>query len=182
MKQLVLAALMCLAAMSAKAQVLTSETVKNVHNELASKAKSDYVYNVDYTDNDITTMYVYKKDYADKDILLLKPYLKYDYTYASDGTLTNKVTYHWDSIKNCWTCATCHDYAVTTDGKYIVEYSRYNPDTDRFDQPSDRMVYSLIPYNGINSVSSYHREDPMSQFQLVGEMQVMDMPVLYALQ
>ena len=78
MKELITAILMCIAALGAKAQVLTSETIKNVHNEMTSKAKSEYVYNVDYTGNDITTMYVYKKNYAGKDVLMLKSFLKYD--------------------------------------------------------------------------------------------------------
>ena len=63
MKELITAILMCIAALGAKAQVLTSETIKNVHNEMTSKAKSEYVY---------------KKNYAGKDVLMLKSYLKYD--------------------------------------------------------------------------------------------------------
>ena len=179
MKELITGILMCIAALTAKAQVLTSETIKNVHNEMTSKANSEYVYNVDYTGNDITTMYVYKKEYAENDVLLLKSYLKYDYTYAEDGILTNKVAYRWDDLLNSWACTACYDYAVA-DGKYMIEYSRYNATANCFEQPVDRMVYSLIPFSGVNTVSSYHREDATSPFELIYEMEVMDEPVLYA--
>ena len=179
MKQLVIAIIMFLAALSAKAQVITSETIKNVHNEMMLTVENDYVYNVEYTGSNITTKYVYEKEFADKDIFLLKPYLKYDYTYASDGILTNKVCSRWDNIRNDWKRVACYDYAVA-EGQYTIEYSRYNPKTNGFDEPIDRTVYSLIPFNGINNVSCYHRDSSSSQFQLVSEIQVENSPILYA--
>jgi hypothetical protein len=42
MKHLVLAILMCIAALSAKAQVLTSETVKNGYETVVNMPASDY--------------------------------------------------------------------------------------------------------------------------------------------
>ena len=179
MKKFVFATLMCVAAMSAKAQVLTSESVNNVFDKMIHSSKSYFAYNVEMNGNDITTMYVYKKEYAENDVLLLKSYLKYDYTYAEDGILTNKVAYRWDDLLNSWACTACYDYAVA-DGKYMIEYSRYNATANCFEQPVDRMVYSLIPFSGVNTVSSYHREDASSPFELIYEMEVMDEPVLYA--
>ena len=177
MKQLVIAIIMFLAALSAKAQVITSETIKNVHNEMMLTVENDYVYNVEYTGSNITTKYVYEKEFADKDIFLLKPYLKYDYTYAADGTLASKVTYNWNDCLNNWTCAARHDYTVDS-AKYSVEYSRYNPITECFDQPTDKMVYSLMPNDGVSNVSSYHRVDSSSQFQLISEILITDQPLL----
>ena len=83
MKHLVLAILMCIAALSAKAQVLTSETVKNGYETVVNMPESDYVFNADYTEDDITTMYVYQRNDEGKDILLT-PYRKHEYTYATD--------------------------------------------------------------------------------------------------
>ncbi len=177
MKKLVFATMMCIAAMSAKAQVLTSETVKNVYEVVTNSSDSKFVFNADFTGQDITTMYVYRMNVDCRDMLTLKPHMKYDYTYAADGKVTSKVTYHWDDCMNSWNSTARHDYALA-DGKYIVEYSRYNPVEKCFDQPVDKMVYSLSPYD--NNVSSYHRNDSSSQFQLISEMQVVDLPVLFA--
>ena len=35
-------------------------------------------------------------------------------------------------------------------------------------------------FDNVNNVTSYHREGSSSQFQLVSEMQVIDLPVLFA--
>ena len=91
MKKLVFATMMCVAAMSAKAQVLTSETVKNVYEVVSNNSNSKFAYNADFTGNDITTMYVYQKSGDSKNVQLT-PYRKHDYTYAADGMLTSKVT------------------------------------------------------------------------------------------
>ena len=175
MKKLVFATMMCIAAMSAKAQVLTSETVKHVYEEVSTKANSKFAFNADYTGKDITTMYVYKMNGGRRDIVTLTPHMKYDYTYAADGTLTSKVTYRWDDCMSSWVSAARYDYAFDN-GKYSVEYSRYNHTAKCFDQPVDKMVYSMMPYQ--NNVSSYHRADPSSQFQLVSEILLMDLPLL----
>ena len=105
--------------------------------------------------------------------------MKYDYTYAADGTLTSKVIYVWTNKLNNWTRAARYDYILDLD-TYTVEYSRYNHRTDSFDQPVDKIVYSLISFDNVNNVTSYHREGSSSQFQLVSEMQVIDLPVLFA--
>ena len=175
MKKLFFATMMCIAAMSAKAQVLTSETVKNVYENVSTKADSKFAYNADYTGQDITTMYVYRMRGGHRDLLTLTPLMKHEYTYAADGKLTSKVTYRWDDCMNIWKNTARYDYSLVND-KYSVEYSRYNPTTKCFDQPVDKMVYSLLPYN--NNVSSYHRENPSSQFQLVSEIFIIDQPLL----
>ena len=179
MKKFVFATLMCVAAMSAKAQVLTSESVNNVFDKMIHSSKSNFAYNVEMNGNDITTMYVYKVKTTGNGLETLRQHMKYDYTYAADGTLTSKVTYHWNSDQNDWVCAARYDYTVGND-TYTVEYSRYNRKTASFDQPVDKIVYSLIPFDDVNNVSNYHREDSSSQFQLVSEMQVINLPILFA--
>ena len=54
MKKIVFATLMCIATMSAKAQILTTETVKHVYEEVSNQSNSDFVYNVDRQDNNIS--------------------------------------------------------------------------------------------------------------------------------
>jgi hypothetical protein len=80
---------MCIAALSAKAQVLTSETVKNGYETVVNMPESGYVFNADYTEDDITTMYVYQRNDEGKDILLT-PYRKHEYTYATDQRDTSR--------------------------------------------------------------------------------------------
>ena len=63
MKTLVLSAMMCLAAMTSTAQVITADIVNNSYQSVATSNDGQYAYNVNCDDNDyITTMYVYKKN------------------------------------------------------------------------------------------------------------------------
>lgn len=143
MKKLVLAAMMCVAAMSTKAQVLTSKTINNVYEAVTNQTNSDYAFNAEWTGKNITTMYVYKKDSSHKGMVTLKPHLKYEYSYAADGTLASRVAYHWTDSQNGWICAARHEYTLDGD-KYYAEYSRYNHTTNSFDLPVEKMVYSLL--------------------------------------
>ena len=179
MKKLLFSTLMCVAAMSAKAQVLTSETINGVYKELINSTKSDYAYNAEMTGNDITTMYVYKVVAGAKGMQTLKQHMKHEYAYAADGTLTSKVTYLWNDDLNDWTCSTRYDYALDN-GKYSVEYSRYNHVANRFDLPVDKITYDIMPYDSASNVSCYHRKSQSSQYQLISVMRVMDLPILYA--
>ena len=179
MKKFVFSTMMCIAAMSAKAQVINSEAVQNAYESAVTQPKSDFAYNADYTDKNLTTMYVYKKNEVRDDLLTLTPYKKYEYNYATDGTLVSKLTYQWDSANNLWACASRHDYALDND-KYSVAFSRYNAKTNSFDEPIDKMVYSLYPYADVNTVTSYHRDNSKLPFQLISEIQVAESPVLFA--
>lgn len=178
MKHLVLAILMCIAALSAKAQVLTSETVKNGYETVVNMPESGYVFNADYTEDDITTMYVYQKTVDRKDILLT-PHRKYEYTYAADGTLTSKVTSQWDGMNYRWNIVSRHDYTLNND-TYSIEYSHYNKQSDSFEQPVDKMVYSLQPYSDVHNISHYRRQDFSTPYQLISEIQVTEIPLLFA--
>lgn len=180
MKQIIITIIIAIAsAMSAKAQVITSETIKNVYETVTNQSKSDFVFNAERTGNDITTMYIYRKVRSGKDVVTLKPHLKYDYCYAPDGTLSSRVTYRWADALDTWSCAARHDFALDG-GKYSSSYSRYNPASNSFDQPVDMMVYLLMPYDSVSHVSSYHRNDATSQFQLVSETIVNSHPMLLA--
>ena len=177
MKKLVFATMMCVAAMSANAQVLTSETVNNSYENAVTQADGDYAFNAEMTGKDITTMYVYKKNNNRKDMTLLKPYMKYDYTYAADGTLASRVTYRWED--GSWKCAARYDYNLDG-GKYTAEYSLFNPVANRFDEPQEKMVYTMMPDDSVNYVSSYQRNKFSSRYKLVSTAEVAGMPLLFA--
>lgn len=179
MKKLVFATMMCLAAMSAHAQVLTSETVNNVYETVTNQTDCDFAYHAEWTGKDITAMYVHQKAKDKKGEVNLKPHLKYAYTYASDGTLKSRVTYRWNSRQHDWVIAARHDYALT-DGMYCADYSRYNHKADCFDLPTDRMVYTLEPNDSINYISCYHRDRPTAPFELVSQTAVAGMPLFFA--
>jgi len=181
MKKLVFAIMMCAAAMSTNAQVLTSKTVNDVYEAVTNQADCDFVYNAERSGNDITTMYVYKKTNGRKGAMTLKPHLKYDYSYAADGMLTSRVTSRWSDSLGDWTCAARHDYSFDN-GCYCVEYSHYNHTANRFDQPVDKMVYLTTSGDDFDYVSCYHRKNPSSDYKLVSETYVTDVPQLLAVQ
>ena len=178
MKKIVFATLMCVAAMSAKAQVLTSETVNHIYEVVSNQTNSDFVYNAEKKGNDITTMYVYKicKDHG---MMSLKPHVKYAYSYAADGTLTSRVVSRWIESQNDWICTARYDFSLA-DGKYCAAYSHYNHAASRFDEPVEKMVYSLMSDGIVNLVSYYLRNHPSSHFELVSETVVNGLPILFA--
>ena len=177
MKKLVFATLMCVAAMSAKAQVLTSETVNHAYEAVTNNEKSEFAFNAEKTGNDITTMYIYKKDFTNG-MSTLQPYAKYEYTYAVDGSVTSKTTYRY-SNKQTWECTGRYDYSIA-DCVYFAEYSHYNKAAKNFDLPTDRMVYTLISGDSVNYVSCYHRNSPDSAFKLISKSAVDNLPILLA--
>ena len=178
MKKVFFSILMCVVAMSAKAQVLTSETVNNVYEEVTNKTDGDFAFKAEWTGKDITTMYVYKKN-DKKGKVTLKKHAKYEYQYGADGILNSQVIYRWIEGQSNWICAARYDYKLGN-GSYSTEYSRYNHADNCFDQPVDKMVYSLIPGNSVNYVSHYHRSQPTARFELVSETSVTAMPMLFA--
>lgn len=179
MKKLFFATMMCIAAMSANAQVLTSETVNNVYEEVSNKTEGDFYYNADRTGNNITTMYIYKNDCSVKGYDILVPYMKYDYDYAADGFLNSRVTYHWNNDNCEWECTGRHDYMLTGN-TYFAEFSHYNSKNGSFDQPVDKMIYSMYGKDSVNTIISYHRDSPSEAFRLVSETAVKDPFNLFA--
>ena len=171
MKELVFATLMCVSAMSAKAQVITSETVNNAYVEVSNQTDGNFAYNVERTGDDITTMYVYEKSSSPKGMMSLKPHLKYAYSYTADGMLTSRVAYRWSNSLGDWVCAARYDFTLA-DGNYRAEYSRYNHEADCFDQPVERMDYSLMPDDSIDHVTSYYRDRQSPFYQLVSDTTV----------
>ena len=151
MKKIIFAIIIAIAsALSAHAQVLTSETINNVYEKMTHQSKSDFVFNAEWTDKDITTMYIYKKSTDINGVLTLKPHLKYEYSYAEDGTLISRVAYRWTDNQNLWVCTGRHEYTLFAD-TYYAEYSRYNHTTNSFDEPVDKMVYILNPMHQDNN-------------------------------
>ena len=180
MKQLVFAIITAIiGVLNANAQVLTKETVNNLFDKMAYQSNSDFVFNAERTDSDITTMFVYQKNFDRKGTMTLKPHLKYDYSYDADGTLTSHITYHWLEGQNDWVCSGRHDYTLDG-GIYFAEYSRYNHAAQRFDEPVDKMVYLLMPFDAVNCVSYYHRNNPSAHYHLVSEAVVTDPTELLA--
>ena len=93
--------------------------------------------------------------------------------------LTSKVTSQWDDMNNCWTIASRYDYSLDRD-TYSIEYSHFNNKANSFEQPVDKMIYTLQPYSDVHYISHYRRQDPSTLYQLISEMQVIEMPLLFA--
>jgi len=180
MKKLLIAIIIAIAsALNTDAQVLTSKTINNVYDKMAYEPNSEFVFNAQHTGDDITTMYVYKKHFDRKGTMTLKSHLKYEYSYAADGTLASRISYRWMDSQNEWVCAGRHDYTLDN-GIYYAEYSRYNHVAKRFDEPVDKMVYLLMPFDTINCVSYYHRNKPSAHYHLVSEAFITDTSLIAA--
>ena len=146
------------------------KAIKDIENSKEYKAAAANVPDSSYSDKGKS---VDGKDFK------LTPYRKYEYTYAPDGTLASKVSSQWDDMNMRWAIASRHDYTLNND-TYSIEYSHYNKQSDSFEQPVDKMVYSLQPYSDVHNISHYRRQDTSTPYQLISEIQVNEMPLLFA--
>ena len=89
------------------------------------------------------------------------------------------MTYRWNSRLHDWTITARRDYTLAN-GRYIADYSRYNHKTVSFEQPMDRMVYTLELTDSVNYISFYHRNHPTDSFLLVSETVVQGLPLFLA--
>ena len=164
MKKLVFATLMCAAAMSAKAQVITSETVNNVYEEVINQTDSRFVFNAERDGNgSITALNVYSEEIMSKGAVSLTPEYRYQYAYNADGMLSSRMKYVWRH--GDWQSAERYDYTLTGDS-YNVEYSRWNNEKTRFDQPLGKMTYWLLPNESVASVACYYRHRDHAPMEL----------------
>ena len=86
--------MMCLAAMTSTAQVITSDIVNISYLSVATASDGKFAYNVECDDNDyITTMNVFNKTVLQNGDIELKPSCRYEYDYASDGMLLSRTIY-----------------------------------------------------------------------------------------
>ena len=170
MKKLVFATLMCVAAMSAKAQVITSKTVNNVYEEVINQKDGSFVYNAEQDGNgNITVLNVYSEETLRKGGVSLNPVCRYQYAYNADGTLNSCKKYVWRHSD--WQCAGQYDYTLTGDS-YQVEYSRWNADKASFDQPFGKMTYQLLPDETVTSIASYYRHHDNTPMELEWQVSV----------
>ena len=174
MKTLALSAMMCLAAMTSTAQVITSDIVNNAYLSVATASDGKFAYNVECDENDyITTMNVFNKTVLQNGDIELKPSCRYEYDYASDGMLLSRTMYVWKN--EGWQCVGQLQYSLTDD-LYTVEYSRWNQNTTRFDPASEMMTYTLMPDNTAYNVSCYHRNHNAKSYQLAWQVSVTGQP------
>lgn len=172
MKKLFIAAMMCLTTLFVQAQVITSETI-NAHYLSAIKGSQKlFAYNAESDDDgNITTMYVYKKRVQNNGDLSLEPVCSYHYEYAPDGELTSRTMYLWTIDR--WECARKLEFMLIAD-LYVVEYSRWNEETGTFDEPVEKISYTLNPDSSVHEVCHYLREQKGSPYQLACHFSVSD--------
>ena len=155
---------MCLMAMASEAQVITSATVNKVYEEVSADASNGFVYNAEYDDNGcIIAEDVYRNVPCGKSDLNLIPTLRYHYAYHADGTLASRTKYEWRGEK--WQCYGKLDYTLS-DGRYTVEYSRWNRKKSDFDLPCGQMTYTLLANDEVTSVACYYRHHKNSPLEL----------------
>lgn len=169
MKKLMICSMMCLMAVAAEAQVLTSQTVRSIYENAAVQANvSDdgnylFIYNADFDGDVVKTQYVYKQKRSGKGKPV--PVVRYNYQYDDDGLLLSRITYRWHEGK--WLCMGRHDYMLQADS-YIMEYSRWNVFRKRYDNPCEKTVLALQPDQAVSDVYSYQRNGHSAPYQLTG--------------
>ena len=176
MKTMMISMMMFLTALASEAQVMTSATVTNLYEKVATSGGNGFVYNAEYNDRgDIVAMDVYQKRNLYKDVVRLVPSCRYQYAYAEDGLLISRELHGWHHGK--WQLRGRHVYQLA-DGLYTVEYSRWNRKKNRYDQSCCMMTYNLLPDESVMHVACYsrHREDaPMKlEWQSVVERRFAD--------
>ena len=164
MKKLFVCSMMCLMAMASEAQVITSATVNKVYEEVSADTSNGFVYNAEYDDNGcIIAQDVYRNVPCGKSDLNLIPTLRYHYAYHADGTLASRIKFEWRGGK--WQCYGKLDYTLS-DGRYTVEYSRWNRKKSDFDLPCGQMTYTLLANDEVTSVACYYRHHKNSPLEL----------------
>ena len=170
MKKLVLATMMCLASLATEAQVLTSQTINDIYEQLTTDGEKGFVYNADRnaTDGRIAALYVYRR--TDD---TLTPLYQYRYDYDACGCLLTRTTLSWR--RGDWRPEGRLSYQLLADS-YSVEYSRWNRRHADFDQPVDKMTYMLHAGGQAGFVYSYHRRHAEAPYKLTMQVRVDDVP------
>ena len=174
MKKMMIFSMMCLMAMAAKAQVLTSATVNKVYQSAIKESGDEFAYEAESdADGIITTMYVYQKKNQHDGTIDLKPVCRYQYAYTTDGLLSSRVKSVWR--RGDWQQFGRHNYTLTDDS-YTVEFSRWNRKTDTFDNPLAKMTYTLLPDETVGSIACYTRHGKNGTLELDWQSAV-EMPI-----
>lgn len=161
--------MMCLMAMAAEAQVLTSQTIRQCYEKAVMQTNvSDdgnylFIYNADFDGDVVKTQYVFRQKRNGKGKIV--PVVRYSYQYGDDGLLISRVTYRWHEGE--WLCMGRHDYLLQADS-YIMEYSRWNVFREKYDNPCEKTVLALLPDQTISDVYSYQRSGNSAPYQLTG--------------
>ena len=167
MKKLMICSMMCLMAIAAEAQVLTSQTVRQCYEKAAAQANASdddnylFIFNADFDGDAVKTQYVYKQKRCGKGTTV--PVMRYNYQYGADGLLLSRITYRWHEGE--WICMGRHDYLLQDDC-YVMEYSRWNVFRERYDNPCEKTVFALLPDQTVCDIYSYQRSGNSAPYQL----------------
>ena len=174
MKKLVFAMMMCLTATMAQAQVLNKQTVSKAYNDAVVENNCEFAYNAEYDGDAITTLYVYQKNTSRHGAVSLTPTHQYQYAYDACGRLLSRTTLRWHNGE--WLTTGRLDY--TTDlTTYSVEYSRWNPRRQQFDQPAEKMTYTLLRDSAVDHVCCYQRPKGKGDYQLLWQTFIIGLPL-----
>lgn len=174
MKKLVFAMMMCLTATMAQAQVLNKQTVSKAYDDAVMQNECEFAYNAEYDGDAITTLFVYKKVLGRRGAVTLTPTHQYQYAYDTDGRLLSRTTLRWH--KGQWLTTGRLDYTADL-ATYSVEYSRWNPRSQQFDRPAEKMTYTLIGDCVVDHVYCYQRLKGHDDYQLLWQTSVIGLPL-----
>lgn len=173
MKNFVFAMMMCLTATMVQAQVLNKQIVSKVYNKATVQNGCEFAYNAEYDGDAITTLYVYKKEQGSRGAVTLTPIHQYQYVYDASGLLLSRTSLSW--YKGEWLTTGRLDYSMDL-ATYSVEYSRWNPRSQQFDRPVEKMTYALIGDGAVDYVCCYQRQKDTDSYQLLWKSFVIGLP------
>ena len=115
--------------------IITAATILAMYLNLSSATGSQFCYNADLENGQVTTLYVY--DLHDG---LLSQRLECRYEYDEEGRLTTKETLRWNAASGQWNRERCLCFSYNEAG-YTVEHRLWNPALQAYNEADEMAVY-----------------------------------------
>lgn len=147
--------------------IITVATILSMYLNVSLDSNSQYFYNADIENGQLTTMYVY-----DRMGESLCPKLEYRYTYDDAERVTTKEAFAWNKMTNEWQQSYKLDFRYTADG-YTVERSNWDSKANAYKTADQKAVYKY-EFDHLMSVNYLQLDHESNTFNLVDQMLVMN--------
>lgn len=117
-------------------KLITATTIFLMTMSLPKNA-TEFAYNVEMTNENVTSQLVYKKS---ADGRYLSHHLKYNFAYDEQERLVRKEVLKWNAALGNWERSYCLDYSYDAYG-YSVEYVMWNAEKETYAYAVAKQVY-----------------------------------------
>ncbi len=143
--------------------IITAATIMAMYLNSTGNMNSQYCYNADIENGQVTTMYVYERQGES-----LSGKFEYRYEYDAEGRVASKTVMKRDAATGRLVPDCRYDFAYTAGG-YTMEHSRWNERRRAFDPADSRTCYAAQG-DGLVSVTSYELSADGSVATLVDDV------------